>query len=168
MADIEVIFDPAKEYAAIVSIDHRAGWGPAMVGPNAGVILQTWVDSMPFDVSLLDSDSASVVFTDWLDSFFRSAPEAAVSPSDSPVEPMDGSPVGETPPDRTGPDNGAGEPPEPAPADADMEADASPPPTVAVCPLCAGTGVTNDGADGASITCAMCGGAKVVHMPVAR
>ena len=166
MADIEVIFDPVKEFAAIVNIDTRQGWGPAFVGPHAGVVLQTWVDAMPFDVTLLDSDIAGTLFAEWVADVTKGTTEEAPTPPVGPMEPLGGGGMDDAAQAAAEASAAGAEPPGPGPADTDLAADAGAPPQVVTCPLCTGAGVTSDGADGASVTCAMCGGAKVVRMQV--
>lgn len=167
MSELEVVYDPVKEYAAVVDIDNRCGWGPAMVGPNAGTILQAFLDAMPTRIDKLGTYEATTLFQDWFDETFLPAAETAASPPVGAVEPLGGADVDETPPDRTGPGDGLSEPPEPQPADTDMEADQGAKATLVLCPLCAGNGVTADGEDGATKTCAMCNGDKVVALGAA-
>lgn len=166
MANLVVIYDSDRELAAIVDTDTRMGWGPAMIGPQAGDILAGWVESMPFDVGILDPHTANRVFQEWVEGLVAAASQAAPASLDGSLEPSGGPSLDSSPPDRTGPADGGTEPPAPAPADTDMEADAGPPPTVVQCPLCGGDGVTADGEDGATKTCPMCAGTKVVRMAV--
>lgn len=166
MVTLVVVFDADKEMAAIVDTDSRMGWGPAMVGPAAGEILQGFIESMPFDVGVVGSAVAAHIFQQWIDGLTATAAQAAPTSPDSPLESPGNPTVDQTPPDRTGPADGGSEPPESGPADTDMEADEGAAPTVVPCPLCGGTGVTADGEDGATNTCAMCAGTKVVRMQV--
>jgi hypothetical protein len=166
MADIEVIYDPVKELAAIVNLDDRCGWGPAFVGPNAGAVLQLWVDSMPFDVTILDVFQAGRAFLGWLNNMAAAPPEPAPTPPVSPVESpdrpfLDGAPLAEAVASASG-----AEPPEPQPADTDMEADPSAPATVITCPLCAGAKTVTNDETGEIGTCGMCGATGVVRMQV--
>lgn len=166
MAHLEVIYDPAKQMAAVVNVDEQRSWGPAMIGPDAGEILQTWVTATPFDVSILADYDACQAFASFLQVVAGVASDQAPTPPDSPLEPSGGPDLdGAALAQREAADGGA-QPPEPQPADTDMEADQGAPPSVVTCPLCSGEGSTNDGADGARVTCAMCGGAKVVRMAV--
>jgi len=138
-----------------------------MIGPDAGEILQSWVDAMPFDPTVLSEGAAVAAFRDWLDQMAKGAPQAPPTPSQSPVEPVDRPGVDD---DRIAQAEAAasgGEPPEPQPADTDMEADASPPPTVTTCPLCGGRKVVEVGEDGVTQPCGMCSGAGVVRMATA-
>jgi hypothetical protein len=166
MADIEVIYDPVKELAAIVNLDDRCGWGPAFIGPNAGNVLQLFVDSMPFDVTAVHGTTAGVIFLEWLENMAATAPESAATPSVGPVESpdrpfLDGAPLAEAVASASG-----AEPPEPQPADTDMEADSSAPPTVITCPLCAGAKTVTNDETGEIGTCGMCGATGVVRMQV--
>lgn len=166
MADIEVIYDPAKEFAAIINLDTRSGWGPAFIGPNAGNVLQLWVDAMPFDVTILSEDAALTVFTDWLQEMAGAPTQEAPTPPDSPVEPMGADPVGEWASAEVEAHNARTEPPEPGPADTDMEADESPPDTFVNCPLCNGTKTVVDDETGEVTPCNMCAGMGVIRMAV--
>lgn len=166
MTSLVVIYDSDRELAAIVDTDGRCGWGPAMIGPNAGEILNGWIESMPFDVGMLPPDVARLVFQEWIDGLVAAATETAAPSPDSPLEPPVDQGVAWTAEDEPGPAYESAEPPGPQPADTDMEADASPPPQVVDCPLCGATGVTSDGEDGATKVCPMCEGRKVVRMAV--
>jgi hypothetical protein len=166
MTDLVVIYDPLLEMAAVVDIDARRSWGPAMIGSESKSILEAWIEGMPFDAGLLDSTTAATVFADWLQVVVAAtqttpatAPPGALEPPDDPG--VDPAALAEHEASAAG-----AEPPAPQPADTDPQANPDPPPQVVTCPLCTGAGVTSDGADGASTTCAMCGGAKVVRMAV--
>ncbi len=166
MADIEVIYDPQKEFAAIVNLDTRSGWGPAFIGPNAGNVLQLWVDAMPFDVTILSDDAATAVFTGWLEEMAGSPTQEAPTPPESPVEPVGGDPVGEDALAQWTAENLPDGPPEPAPADTDVEADEGTPATFVTCPLCNGAKQVTDDETGEVTECNMCHGLGVIQMAV--
>jgi hypothetical protein len=166
MADIEVIYDSAKEFAAIVNIDTRAGWGPAFVGPNAGQVLQLWVDAMPFDPTLLNQDAAVAIFQDWLQQMAAIPPEPAATPPDSPLGPPNGAGVDEAALATAVAAASGAEPPDPQPADTDVEADPGAPPTVSTCPLCGGAKTVTNDETGEITPCGMCSGTGVVRMAV--
>jgi hypothetical protein len=78
-----VIFDPVQELAAIINIDDRIGWGPTMIGPQAGELLSAFVDGLPFDISEVGSFQARDFFESWfqrLEGIAETTPEAAGSP----------------------------------------------------------------------------------------
>lgn len=160
MAELEVIYDPAKELACIVNVDERMGWGPAMIGPNAGQILQAFIDTAPFDLTLLGSFDAQRAFTSFLERAGLAAP-APETESDTP-------PVVETGNGSVDYGNAAAEAeataatsvPDPAPADTDAEAGESTTPTVIDCPNCGGSGEQTNGETGATEVCGMCQGRK--------
>lgn len=160
MADVEVIYDPAKELAAIVNVETREGWGPAMIGPQAGAILQAFIDTAPFDLTLLSSYDAARAFTSFLESSGLAAPEAA-SESDpvAPVESGNGS-VDYQNAAAEAEATAAGDVPAPGPADTDEPEGESTTPTVIDCPNCNGSGEQTNGETGAVEVCGMCQGKK--------
>lgn len=164
MAHLEVVYDPAKEMAAIVNVDERQSWGPAMVGPDAGQLLQTWLDAMPFDVAILDVNIATQLFQEWLVEMVNVAAAPAPTPDIRPVEPMGDGGLVEAARAETEAADGRGEPPEPAPADADLEANEGTPATVIVCPLCNGDKYVDVDGDGNRQPCGMCHTLGIVTM----
>jgi hypothetical protein len=166
MADIEVIFDPVKEMATIVNLDTRAGWGPAMIGPDAGTILQAFVDSMPFDVTVLHDYQAVVAFTSFLDALGSGTATPAATAALSPLEQAGASRVDEdTLADLVAAASGP-EPPDPQPADPDPEAAEGPPLTVVRCYNCNGAGKIEFGDGTEPARCNMCQGTGKLEMPV--
>jgi len=135
-----------------------------MIGPDAGEILQSWLNAMPFDPTMLSEGAAVSVFRDWLDQMAKGAPQTAPTADVGPLEPVDRPGVDDELLAQAEAAASGGEPPGPQPADADMEADASPPPTVVQCPLCGGKGIVDIDLGGGTATCGMCQGAKVVRM----
>lgn len=185
MADLQVIFDPSLELAAIVDLDTNLGFGPICPGPNGGSLLQAFIDGMPFDVGILTPEQAREIFL----SVFRDDVAASVTASagtDSPPVESAGSAKSVDEARATAEAVAAGgEPPAPAPHDADMEtntgetvavdivagppastnhditaglADTTPADTTSNCMLCNpnGTGSTNPG-------CIVCGGSGKVR-----
>lgn len=65
MAELQVVFDPQVEMAAIINVDDRIGWGPTMVGPSARELLQAFIDGLPFDISDVSSYQARTFFESW-------------------------------------------------------------------------------------------------------
>lgn len=158
MAELEVIYDPAKELACIINVDDRCGWGPAMIGPQAGNILQAFLDTAPFDLSLLGTYDATRAFTSFLESSGLAAPETTAEGET--VAPVEGG--------NAGMDNGnalaeaeatgAGDVPAPAPADTDDDTPESTTPQVIDCPGCNGQGTTQYDPEQPAVTCGMCQG----------
>ena len=162
MADLTVIYDPESEIAAIVNVDDRCGWGPAMIGPNAQEVLQAFIDSHPYDVTIYPASYVQQAFQSFLDTIGGGGQSA----------PAQGDPVAAESPGGTGVDGGAPlaqaeaanatDTPGPQPADTDMEADQGEAPQVMKCPLCTmdggePTGLAEDGTQ-----CPMCHGRKFV------
>lgn len=128
MTDLVVIYDPDLELGAIINADERVSWGPAMIGPEAPVILQSFIDNTPFDVSTLDTFTAAAAFADFLDRLVAARTPATADPPAVPVVNASGQPMApETVPGAT---HGAptDEPPAVQPADTDsaVESNESP------------------------------------------
>lgn len=184
MTDLVVIYDPALELGAIINTDERVSWGPAMIGPEATVILQSFIDNTPFDVSTLDTFTAAAAFADFLDRLVAARTPATAETPAVPVVNASGQPMApETVPGAT---HGAptDEPPAVQPADTDsgVEANASPasasitPPggqfvpvdpsptqtTQQQCAMCGGNGTVALVDNEPAVQCGMCGGTGVV------
>lgn len=158
MADLEVIFDPDKEMACIVNTESHMGFGPAMIGPFAGQVLQAFIDATPFDVSLLTEHGAAAAFASFLET--QAAPAAATpaNPDLSPLGPIGGPRVDDGRlEDRTAAESGA-EPPAVQPADTDEPAPDTAASSVVTCFNCNGAGVIEFGGDEPSQRCNMCQG----------
>lgn len=122
MTDYIVLYDPVKEIGAIVNVDNRIGFGPAMIGPDAERALTEFMESFEYDPAEVESAVLRDWFEQWAGEHFlpsEGAPGAPLSPAGSSVESVG--------------DNGvalaeataaasAGEPPAPQPADTDPEA----------------------------------------------
>lgn len=125
MAEPIVIYDPEKEIAAIVDTDNRVGFGPAMIGPDAATRLDSFLLTVPFDVTAVPS----AVLRDWFEQWAAASFPATAQASGT----ADTGKVGSKP-DQAMVDAAlaehtaaasAAEPPAPAPADTDMAAHAS-------------------------------------------
>lgn len=81
MADYIVIYDPAKQIAAIVNADDRIGFGPAFIGPDAEKALTQFLESIDYDVSAVDSAVLRSWFEGWAGEHFQ--------PSEAPTGPAD-------------------------------------------------------------------------------
>lgn len=166
MAELEVIYDPAKELAAIVNVDNREGWGPAMIGPQAGQILQAFIDTAPFDLTLLSSYDAVKAFTSFLERTGLAAP-ATETASDT-VAPVNGGSASMDYEQRAAEQEAAAasDVPPLAPADTDEPETESASPTVIDCPNCGGSGEQTNGETGAVEVCGMCQGKKTLTIAV--
>jgi hypothetical protein len=139
VSDLQVVYDPSLQVGGIVDLDTNMGWGPICPGPEGGALLQSFIDGMPFDITMLTSEQARDIFM----SVFReqAAESLAAQGQDTP-------PNMDTAPD-TGPDEhalaaaeavaSAGAPPAPAPADTDMAANESTPGEVTPDPTATGS-----------------------------
>lgn len=188
MAELVVIYDPALELAAIINTDERVSWGPAMIGPEAPVILQSFIDTTPFDVSELDTYTAARAFADFLDKLVAARTPAPPDPPAGQVEPS-GDP-GVAVPDPPGTAQGAptDQPPAVQPADTDPGVEANPSPASAPivhvglptgagsppapqtvlqqCAVCEGTGTVQMGEGEPAAQCGLCGGSGQVTVTV--
>lgn len=166
MAELEVIFDPVKNLAAVVDVDNQVGWGPAMIGPDAGSILEAWIDTTPFDMSDLGSYQARDLFRSFLSRVQDSRGGGSPPAGDvAKAEPGATDVVAARSADAEAA-AGGGEPPPPAPADTDVEADTGATPATMKCPNCKGTGQTHDGPEGVAAQCGMCQGSGNVTVGV--
>ena len=158
MANLEVIYDPAKELAAIINTDDRQGWGPAMIGPQAGMILQTFLDTVPFDLSIMSSYDATQAFSDFLRTAGLAADETAatpVTPSESPTDPGVDT-TAATAAEHEARDNTTVPPEQPHDTDTPVVPDTTD--TVIPCVNCGGGGTVQVEPDTDPVKCGMCGG----------
>lgn len=164
MANLVVVYDADKEMAAIVDTDERRSWGPAMVGPDAGDMLQTWIERMPFDVTILDERVAAQLFTEWLADMVKGATETPPTADPGPLEPLGSGSLDEAPrAEHEAAEAGDG-PPEPQPADTDPEANEGTPDTWVNCPLCNGAKQVQVGDPPEWRECDMCHALGVIRM----
>lgn len=167
MAELEVIYDPAKELAAIVNVETREGWGPAMIGPNAAMILTTFLEAVPFDIS---NEPASVVTRYFLDFLSKVGLAVDETPAETPA--METQPSGDSSvanADYAAQAEAVAAPsaPAPQPADTDMAQPASTAGTVVPCVNCNGSGTVAMGEGEPSAVCGMCNGTgKLTLQPV--
>jgi hypothetical protein len=167
VAQLEVIFDPVKELAAIVNVDERRSWGPAMIGPNAGAYLDGWLAAMPFDPVILDEGTACEVFVSFLAELGDALDEIPPTPDIEPLEPIHGRGMEDAALAEAVASASGAEPPSPQPADTDVAGDESPPSAVVDCPNCNGLGKLDFGGDTELVRCNMCKGTGQLEMPVA-
>lgn len=188
MADLVVIYDPALELGAIINTDERVSWGPAMIGPEAPVILQSFIDSTPFDVSELDTYTAARAFADFLDKLVAARTPAQTPPETGQVVASGDPEVAVPDPPGTAQGAPTDQPPAPQPADTDpgVEANESPasasiaagqapyapnpaPLTTTTqqqCAVCEGTGQVQMGEGEPAAQCGLCGGSGQVTVTV--
>lgn len=184
---LEVLFDPAKNLATLIDMDAGQGFGPAVPGPEAGSMLESWLEVIPFD---LDGSTSEQVRDFFHSSINRTtpAPGAAESPPAAPAAPAGGEASAVAPQAVTeahAPSDGA---PPPQPADTDptatagltpadtpaaaAAADQAPPPPAPTtetraCPNCNGAGsISYADENGQTVTnqCGMCAGSGKVQV----
>lgn len=125
MSDLQVVYDPSTQVGAIVDLDTNQGWGPICPGPEGGELLQSFIDGMPFDITILTSQQATDIFM----SVFRE--QAAASIAAQGQDTTENVDAGANPPTdeqalATAEAVATGDPaPEPAPHDADVAANTS-------------------------------------------
>lgn len=166
MADLEVIHDPAKEMAAIVNVDTQMGWGPAMIGPDAGLVLQAFIDAMPIDISTLTEYSATQAFKSFLGRALDVDAAMGATPPAGALEPLDDSDVAAAALAESEAREAGREPPAPAPADTDPPAPEAAPSQVVPCFNCDGSGMIEFGDGSPSQRCNMCQGTGKLLQPV--
>lgn len=122
--DLQVIYDETLEIAAIIDLESRQAWGPAAIGQGAGQLLEAYVQSLPFDPSILTPDQAVEGFTDWFQRVGEYADASTSTVSPSPVDSGTGTSVDTGALAVAEAGSAAGSPPPPAPADTDSTATA--------------------------------------------
>ena len=167
MSDLLVIYDPDVQVGAIVDIDTRMGYGPTMAGPHAKQLLQTFIDTLPFDIDGMSTYDRARAFTSFLERAGMAADTQAGTPGTGVVEPGGHQDVAGEAKAAEAEATHAGDVPAPQPADTD-----TPPPPSAetkqvTCGNCNGTGTTPDGPNGEAVQCRMCQGTGRVTVPVA-
>lgn len=158
MASLIIIHDTQREIATFVDADTQQGYGPALIGPDAGDDLQAFVDAMPFDVGALTPEQLTAVFQDFAQRLAQPAPEAPAAPSPAPVEQIGdtGVAAGAQLADATA--AAATDVPAPQPADTDDAAAPATPVTIIACHACQGEGTLDLGDGQGPVTCNMCQG----------
>lgn len=158
MADVEVIYDPVKEMACIVNVDTRQGWGPAMIGPHAGEMLQAFVDAAPFDITLMKPDTAAEAFSQFLDQLAGRILDSEGETDTGAVERGGDSDLGVAGDDLLTAAVEADSRNADAPADTDQGAQEAPPAQVVTCFNCNGKKVIEFGDGSEPQRCNMCQG----------
>lgn len=163
MPDLQVIYDPDREMAALVDMETMRAAGPVGVGRDSPDQLMLFANNMPDVVLEMGSYELTRAYAEWWLATFRPDTEELAAA----VEPPPGSADydGHANPDLAEHEatETRGEPPPVGPADADVEADESAPPTVIVCPNCNGDKIIRHGDDRPDEACTMCAGKGVVQ-----
>lgn len=91
MADLQVVYDADIECGTIVDLDTNRPFGPIMVGPAAKDTLQAFIDGMPFDITILDSEQCAQVFEGWFQNILAPVLAETATDTQNPLE-QSGSP----------------------------------------------------------------------------
>lgn len=158
MTELVVVFDPAQEMAAIVNVDEQCAWGPAMIGPNAGDILRAFLDTVPFDVTVMSAMTAQEAFSSFLLQAGLLADAAATEGDNSPVVEQGDASLDYGAARAEAEAVNATSTPPPQPADTDMDVNASPTHQMIKCPNCEGKGMIEFGGGEPPQQCGMCSG----------
>lgn len=163
--DLIVIYDAEKEIAAAVDADTRLAFGPAMIGANAGDVLEAFFATIPYDVD----EVGSFQLRAWFEQFLESLPATDVTPPQSDtadtVEQDGRVDMAATESLAEQEARQHSDTPAEQPADADMEADEGPPEYVGECWACGGNGTVPAGPN-ETVMCTVCegtGNLPVVH-----
>lgn len=165
MASLIIVYDPEREIATFVDADTQRGYGPAVIGPDAGDLLQQFTEAMPFDIGKLPSDTLLELFQDFAEHMAQPAAEAPPAPAAPPVEQIGdtGVAAGDKLADATA--AAATDVPAPAPADTDTGAASPTPVRVVDCHACQGEGKLDLGDGQGPVTCNMCQGTGTIAVP---
>lgn len=158
MAELEVIYDPDMQIAAVVNVDEQCGWGPAMIGPNAKQLLTLFIDTVPFDVSQLASSEATAAFKSFLEQANLAGGATTAAGGNVAAKPDGNPPVDEAAALAQREAANSGDVSPPAPADTDTPTEGESTQAVITCPNCNGTTTTNDGPEGTAVPCGFCKG----------
>lgn len=166
MAELTVVDDERTECAVLIDTDTWTALPIVAMGENRATLLQTFVDSVPFDVTLLKDEA---LMEGWRQFLGASGAVAQVG-TDASAPDQVGSPT------RNGDDaerqlaeaeaTGATDVPAEQPADTDQD---SPPPTREVtsdCFNCNGTGTIEFGDGQPAVRCNVCKGTGMVTQTV--
>lgn len=166
MANLIVADCPNLECAVLIDTDELRALPIVAAGPDRDALLQAFVDSVPFDITLLEADASLAAFGQFLE---RSGRLSGVAPNTSAPNPME-------PPAGSGTDaeaalaeteaTHAGDVPAPQPADTDQTEDSAPTPVEADCFNCNGTGRIEFGDDQPGVRCNVCAGTGRVQTMV--
>lgn len=166
MAELAVIYDPALEVAAIINLDEQRAFGPAMVGPEAGEVLQAFIDATPFDLSELGTIEACLAFGSFLDRMVNPAEVAPDQADNGQVVTSPSADVGGGDALAQAEAAGASDVPPPPPADTDEVSDTPTKTVTAPCFNCDGSGMVEFGDGSPAQRCGMCGGTGKIKQEV--
>lgn len=185
MTDLQVIYDPALEAAAIIDLDTRTAVGPAEVGANAQTLLEAFAATIPYDITGLHPALVVAWYVQFRESTVGQAAAQAAENSSVTVGEPSSTDVGTVTPTTPTPPTGGDEPPPPQPADTDLGGNPGATATVAETPevqaerqtgeeqqggqytgqcfACSGTGTVPGSEPGSQLPCNLCKGTG--HLP---
>ena len=167
MANLAVADCTNLEVAVLIDTDDFYALPILAAGENRAALLQSFIDSVPFDITIMDRDAMMAAWGEFLTRHIVAENTPPVTPTDSPVGDQS----------RNGTDaeqqlaeaeaHAAGTVPDTQPADTDQ----APAPTVTMtkvrCFNCNGQGTIAFGDDQPAVTCNMCEGKGWVLQEVA-
>lgn len=158
MSELLVIYDPELQIATVVSDEPDSQLTPTMVGPEARPLLESFIQSMPIDLTGFTGLELVRMWENFLERNSEGI-SAALSQAAAPAEAAaEAAPEPEAALAQAEAVAAGAEPPAPAPADTDTEPAVDAVPTIQACPNCDGKGQVADGEGGTLIKCGMCNG----------
>ena len=156
MSDLQVIYDAQREIAAIVDLDTQLAWGPSMIGPDAAEDLEAWLQTLPYDVDGVTSETGRAWFVQFLSQVMRAEEARTDEPDSSEVVSGPGDTVAAESLALQEARQQAGEPPDPAPYDTDTTATEPINMVLVNCPVCNGDKVVSLGDPPQAMPCGFC------------
>lgn len=166
MAQLAIISDPNIEVAVLVDTDEFYALPVVAVGPNRDNLLQAFIDSTPFDLTILGSDVVMAAFAQFL--------ERTGALSEVQTQPTTNMEVGSQN-SNDGDDearlaelvaNATTEVPDEQPADTDTPTDTQAEPVTVRCFNCEGRGMIEFGDGSPAMECNVCHGTGKVTQAV--
>lgn len=158
MAELLVVYDQELQIATVVCDEPDQQLTPTMVGPESRALLESFIQSMPIDLTMYTGLELVRMWENFLGRNAEGINQAleqatgAAEPAAAPApEPQAALAQAEAV-------SAGAEPPQQQPADSDLDAAAAAEPTVTDCPNCGGKGTVADGEGGALVKCGMCNG----------
>lgn len=168
MSDYILTDNDQAEIAVVVDLDTLRVLPLIGAGANRRDMLTSFVESVPFDLSILDDEQLQQAFVAFLGTLGLLSTDAASPDAVDQVE-LRERPGGDADAARAEAEaSAASDVPGPAPSDADMEADAGTQTVVVRCFNCEGAGSISFGDGSPDQKCNTCGGTGKLTMPSAQ
>lgn len=164
VTELVVLDNPDVEVASVVDLDTFTPLAIVAAGPSRRTLLDAFIDSTPFDPTVLDPDSIRAAFQSFLS---RMADAAADTPQDEAVPVGDDTGISDDDRYALAEREAANTPgaPEPQPADTDEPERGAVALVKVQCWNCNGSGVIRFGGDDPDQACNMCQGRGWVEQP---